>query len=119
MDNRFKAGDYLFFQLEAGFALLRLLAVGSDERGIVWHLATFNDLFPDVESIEMAIESNSSLTIAVPHVAITDRAFESTQVSDIGNAPLTDEESELINKWKADPHRKVSDRSIRLITGLR
>ena len=119
MDNRFKAGDYLFFQLEAGFALLRLLAVESDERGTVWHLATFNDLFPDVESIEMAIESNFSLTIAVPHVAITDRAFESTQVSDIGNVPLSDEESELINKWKADPNRKVSDRSIRLITGLR
>ena len=119
MDNRFKAGDYLFFQLEAGFALLRLLAVGSDERGIVWHLATFNDLFPDVESIERTIENRSSLTIAVEHVAITDRAFESTQVSDIGNVPLTEEERELITKWKADPNRKVSDRSIRLITGLR
>ncbi|PYS87241.1 MAG: hypothetical protein DMF62_13125 [Acidobacteria bacterium] len=119
MDNRFKAGDYLFFQLEAGFALLKLLAVENDESGIVWHLATFNELFPDAGSIEQAIENNSSLTIAVPHVAITDRAFESTQVSDIGNMPLTDEESDLINKWKADPNRKVSDRSIRLITGLR
>jgi len=119
MDNRFKAGDYLFFQLEAGFALLKLLAVENDESGIVWHLATFNELFPDAGSIEQAIENNSSLTIAVPHVAITDRAFESTQVSDIGNMPLTNEESDLINKWKADPNRKVSDRSIRLITGLR
>jgi hypothetical protein len=119
MEGRFNAGDYLFFQLEAGFALLKLLAVERDESGIVWHLATFNDLFPDVDSIEQAIENNSSLTVAVPHVAITDRAFESTQVSDIGNSPISEEESKLLDRWKADPDRVVSDRSIRLITGLR
>ncbi|MFL6467341.1 MAG: hypothetical protein ACJ72Z_05235, partial [Pyrinomonadaceae bacterium] len=96
MDNRFKAGDYLFFQLEAGFALLRLLAVERDEGDIVWHLSAFSDLFPDVESIEQAIADRNSLTVSVPHVVLTDRAFESTQVSEIANVSVTPEEQEIV-----------------------
>ena len=119
MQDRFKAGDFLFFQLEAGFALIRLLAVDENGDEIVWNVAAFNDLFPDVEMIEQAIADPSSLSVSIPHAALTDRAFASTQISDVGNSAVTDEELSLLRSWTDDPERKISDRSIRLLTGLR
>jgi len=119
VDERFQPGDFLFFQLEAGFALLRL--IGIDQRGenAVWHLTAYNDLFDSPESIETAIAKPEKLNIAIPHVALTDRAFNSTQVATVGNAPVTDAENQLISEWRADANREISDRSIRLLLGFR
>lgn len=113
MSQIFQPGDFLVFQLEAGFALLRVLAVDED----AWHLAAYGDLFADVESAETAI-AELKLDVDLDHVALTGRAFESTQVAKIANRPLTDDEIEPVEKWRAGGG-EVSDRSIRLILGLR
>lgn len=110
----FQAGDYLIFQVESGYGLLRVLNVTlteNDEK--IWHLRAYNELFPDVEFADAAIPNG--LTVNVPHVALTNRAFESTQVSKMENKPLNDEEIEAYKNWNGD----ISDRSIRLIIGLR
>ena len=119
MEHRFKAGDFLFYQLESGFALIRLLKVENTGEETVWHLSTFHDLYPDVETIEQAVLQPDALSVSIPHVALNNRAFESTQVADIGNAPLTQEETSRIAAWQQGGERKVSDVSIRLLTGLR
>lgn len=115
MDDRFRPGDFLFFQLEAGFALIRVLAIYENQNGTIWHVAGYNDLFPDTESIEKAIADPDSLSVALPNVALTNRAFESTQVAKLGSAPLS--ESEL--KALEDSNIEISDRSVRLLLGLR
>jgi hypothetical protein len=115
--SRFAAGDFLVFQLEAGFALLRLLAAeGSDT---VWHVAGYRDFFPDVDAAERAIGEGGNLTISEPHMALTNRAFESTQVATIANKPLEVSELSAYESWKIDPNREVSNRSVRLMLGLR
>ena len=119
MDHRFKAGDILFFQLESGFALIRILGIEDGGDDTIWHVATYNELFPDVEMLENAASNPNALTVSISHVALTNRAFESTQVAQIGNLMPTEDELEIISSWKADPDRKVSDLSIRLLTGLR
>jgi len=118
MEHRFKPGDFLFFQLEAGFALIRLLAVSETSDGTVWHVNTYHDLFPDTDSIENAVSNPDELSIAIRHIALTDRAFESTQVANIGFTEPTDAERALTEQWNAKPG-EISDRSIRLHMGLR
>lgn len=118
MPLNFHPGDFLVFQLESGFALLRLLARDETESGIVWHVAAYDDLFLDVDNAESAIKQ-SHLTIGYPHFALTNRAFESTQVAKIANIPLTDTEMGGLAAWRSDPGRQVSDRSVRLLVGLR
>ena len=118
MSQNFQSGDFLVFQLEAGFALLRFLAVDDDESGKVWHVAAYGDFFPDVESAEAAAKNNS-LPVSNPHLALSNRAFESTQVARIINVPLIDIEIEPLAAWRNDPNRHVSDRSVRLLLGLR
>src|SRR5688572_9841066 len=81
MEHRFQAGDFLFYQLESGFALIRLLEVEDSAEDAIWHLSAFHDLFPDVETIEKAVSMPDSLSVSIPHVALTNRAFESTQVA--------------------------------------
>ncbi|MDI1242603.1 MAG: hypothetical protein PSX80_11855, partial [bacterium] len=107
------AGDFLIFQIESGFGLMRVLAVDESQSDTVWHVTVYRDLFPEIEHAELAIASPESLTAEFEHVALTDRAFESTQVSRLGSVPLTAKEREL------DGNREVSDRSIRLLLGLR
>lgn len=110
----FQAGDYLIFQIESGYGLLRVLDVTETETGEkVWHLAAYNELFPDVEFADAAIPNG--LTVNIPHVALTNRAFESTQVSRMDNQPLNADELAAYRNWKGE----ISDRSIRLIIGLR
>jgi hypothetical protein len=79
----------------------------------VWHLRVYRDLFPEIEYAELAIASPESLTAEIDHIALTDRAFESTQVSRLGNVPLTAKEQDLNHS------SEVSDRSVRLLLGLR
>jgi hypothetical protein len=118
MSQNFEPGDFLVFQLEAGFALLRFLAVDDEANGKVWHVAAYEEFFPDVESAEAAAESGT-LSISNPHLALTNRAFESTQVARILNSPLTDAENEPLRAWRDHPGQEVSDRSVRLMLGLR
>lgn len=118
MSQNFQPGDFLVFQLEAGFALLRLLAV-DEENGKVWHVAAYNDFFLDVETAEKTAADPILLSVANPHIALTTRAFESTQVARISNVPLTDREAHPLMQWRNNPDREVSDRSVRLLLGLR
>ncbi len=117
--SRFAAGDFLVFQLEAGFALLRLLAAEGEGNDSVWHVAGYRDFFPDVDAAERASVEKENLTLSEPHMALTNRAFESTQVATIANKPLGTSELSAYEKWKSDPNRQVSNRSVRLMLGLR
>ena len=119
MLQQFEPGDFLIFQLESGYALLRVLAIEGPESDPVWHLAAFNELFMDVDSADAAINAPGTLTIQNPHLALTNHAFESTQVAKMGNAPLSEGDLHVFSEWKNDPDRPVHDRSIRLLLGLR
>lgn len=119
VSQKFQAGDYLIFQIESGYGLLRILAIEETETGKVWHLAAFNELFLDSEIADMAIENPAALTISNPHIALTTRAFESTQTARMTNKPLTEIEVQPLYDWKNNPNAEVSDRSVRLMLGLR
>lgn len=109
----FLPGDFLVFQIESGFGLMRVLAIDESAVETVWHVTVYRDLFPDIDYAELAIASPESLTPEIEHIALTDRAFESTQVSRLGNGPLTGGEH-----WTTH-NTEISDRSIRLLLGLR
>jgi len=119
MSNIFQAGDFLIFQLESGYGLLRVLATDSGDDGkTVWHLSAYEDLFLDADMAEAAVE-NASLKINIPHIALTNRAFEATQVAKLAHRELTPEELAAYDQWVADPEHQISDTSIRLLLGLR
>jgi hypothetical protein len=117
MSQDFQPGDFLVFQLESGFALLRVLDVEHRDDETVWHVAGYDDFFPDVDSAESVVTSQR-LTPSESHIALTNRAFESTQVAKIGHKPLEKEELAGYEKWKSDGG-EISDRSVRLMMGLR
>ena len=117
--HEFSPGDFLIFQLESGFGLLRVLDVTEIDGEPVWHLAAYRDLFLDVEMAEQAIANPAKLQVELPHVAITNRAFESTQVSKLGSLPLAAKETKPLEEWATERDGHVSDRSIRLLLGLR
>ena len=119
MSQNFQPGDFLVFQLESGYALLRMLAVDEIDGDKVWHIAAYGDFFPDVEQAEAATVAPEHLMVSDPHIALTTRAFESTQVAKIANVPLTNKESNSLNDWRNESERAVSDRSVRLMLGLR
>lgn len=119
MSQHFQPGDFLVFQLEAGFALLRLLAVDHVNDDRVWHVAGYGNFFLDVDAAEAACVEPTNLTLNSSHIALTNRAFESTQVAKISNVALTDRELEPLAIWQSDQAREVSDRSVRLMMGLR
>ena len=118
--QNFQSGDDLVFQIESGYGLVRILAIDEAANGEkVWHLAAFDDLFLDVETAEKALENPSAMTVATPHFAVTQRAFDSTQVARLGNRPLSEEEINRVRKWRENPNPEISDRSVRLMLGLR
>ena len=119
MSQDFQPGDYLIFQIEAAYGLLRLLAVEETGGDTIWHLSAFEDMFLDIEMADMALENPGSLTISLPHAALTNRAFEATQTSRMINEPLSDNDLLGFKKWQEDIDREVSDRSVRLLLGLR
>ena len=119
MSQDFQAGDFLIFQIESAYGLLRILAVEETQDGIVWHLAAYNEMFLDIEMADAALENSSSLTISRPHLAVTNRAFESTQVARMKNEALNEVELKGYREWIENPNRKVSDTSVRLLLGLR
>jgi hypothetical protein len=116
----FQAGDFLIFQIESGFGLLRVLEVENDTDGEkIWHIAAYADMFPDIDFADQALLNPQSLQTAIPHAALTNRAFGATQVSKMTNEPLQDSELQALRSWKNDPNREVIDRSVRLLLGLR
>lgn len=117
-NHEFSPGDYLLFQLESGYGLLRLLDIGESADGIVWHLSAFNDYFLDPEDAIAAIDG-ARLSLSHPHLALTNRAFESTQVSKIHAGELSAAESAPVAEWMKKDDREISDKSIRLLLGLR
>ena len=119
MVHELAVGDYLVFQLESGYGLLRVLGVDDGPTDTVWHLAAYENLFMDVESADAAVADPACLVLTKPHVALTERAFGSTQVARLANQPLNQDEEEQIRNWDQDPDRMVYDRSIRLLLGLR
>jgi hypothetical protein len=50
---------------------------------------------------------------------LTHRAFEATQTARMSNLPLTANELKPLEDWQRDSTAEVSDRSIRLLIGLR
>lgn len=119
MIHDFEPGDFLIFQIESGYGLLRVLAIDEGSGDGVWHLAAYEDLFLEPDDAEAAIAGDRSLKLKEPHLAITNRAFESTQVSKIGEGTLGPETVVELEKWRTDVEKKVSDRSVRLLLGLR
>ena len=115
----FTPGDFLIFQLESGYALLRVLAVDDERDDPVWHVASYRDFYLDPEMADAAVESPADLVVDKPHLALTNRAFESTQVARLQNVPLVERELEGYNAWTASENKEVHDRSIRLLLGLR
>ncbi len=118
MSQNFQAGDYLIFQIESGYGLLRILAIEEKSGEKIWHLAAYNELFLDSETADAAIENADALTISLPHVALTNRAFESTQTARMTNKPLTETELQPLYDWRKNDD-EISDRSVRLMLGLR
>jgi len=120
MSQDYKAGDFLIFQLESGYGILRVLDIEEAGEKKIWHLAVYNELFPDIESADEAISNFSELlTFNLPHVALTDRAFHATQTAIMANFPLSQNELEELRKWRDSLDKKVHDRSIRLMIGIR
>ena len=117
MIHDFMPGDFLIFQIESGFALLRVLDV--DKERAVWHVAAYKDFFLDTDMAEVALDDHSGLNIDRPHLALTNHAFESTQVALLRNTPLTGEDLIGYEDWKLSEEKEVHDRSIRLLLGLR
>ena len=119
MIHDFRPGDFLIFQLESGYALLRVLHVENVSGDGVWHVAAYKDFFLDPETADHALKDPAQLAVDRTHIALTNHAFESTQVARLGNVPLTEEDLTGYEDWKGSPTREVYDRSIRLILGLR
>lgn len=116
MHHGLKAGDFLIIQIEAGYVMLRLLAI--DEEPAAMHVAAYSDYFLDVETAEAAAVSGRELRMSIEHVALTERAFEATQAAPIANRELTEKELAPLENWRCG-EREISDTSIRLLLGLR
>ena len=119
MSQNFQPGDYLIYQIESGYGLLRILDIEKNSDDTLWHLSAFNEMFLDVESADAFLEDTARLTVSIPHVALTTRAFEATQVARMKHEVLAESDLAALENWKNDDQRQVSDRSIRLMLGLR
>ncbi|MCB1025963.1 MAG: hypothetical protein KDB79_16325 [Acidobacteria bacterium] len=119
MSQNFQPGDFLIFQIESAYGLLRLLAIEEAGDDTIWHLAAYEDMFLDIDMADAALERSDDLKLSLPHAALTNRAFEATQTARMLNKPLDENDLDSFRKWKNDPQREVSDRTVRLLLGLR
>lgn len=119
MSQLFIAGDDLVYQLESGYGLMRVLAAEREGAETVWHLLSYEELFPDVAAAELALADPESLHISKAHLALTDRAFERTPAAKIGHREVTDQEALAYRRWQQSEHREVFDRSLLLLLGMR
>jgi hypothetical protein len=118
MSQSFDPGAFLIFQLEAGYGLLRVLAHEGVDDDKVWHVTAYNEMFLEVDAAEKAIEAGR-LSRSIPHVAMTNRAFESTQTAFLSHQPLEPQDLAEYDLWTSGVNRPISDRSIRLLMGVR
>jgi hypothetical protein len=95
-----------------------LLGIDGDGPDHIYHLCTYEELFPSVELAAQAANS-LKLTKSNEHIALTRRAFESTQTAKLSNEPVTETEQGCLDNWRAASDRQLSDRSIRLMMGYR
>jgi hypothetical protein len=114
----FQAGDILIFQLESGYGLMRLLDIDDAGGEPIWHIETYEDLFLDPEAADMALAEPGKLTVGIAHLALTNRAFESTQVARMVNLPPRPADIRIVDDWRASGG-EVSDRPVRLMMGFR
>ena len=119
MSQNFQPGDFLIFQIESGYGLLRLLNIEELPNDTIWHLKAYNEMFLDVEMIDEALLNHQNLTVNIPHIALTNRAFESTQTARMSNQPLNEADLEAFELWRRGGQSEIFDRSIRLMLGLR
>jgi hypothetical protein len=119
MARDFNVGDVLIYQLESGYGLLKVLAIDENQEDTIWHLAAFEDLFLDAETADLALQTPDAMGYSVQHLALTNRAFESTQTSKMTNFPVTKEEENIVRAWRESANRQIHDRSIRLMLGYR
>lgn len=119
MSQTFQPGDYLIFQLESGYGMLRVLASEGDGAERVWHLLAYDEFFPTVEAAEEALADGRGLNVRKPHMALTERAFERTPASRLGTRLLTEEDVSPYFDWLHSENRHVSDRSALLLLGIR
>jgi len=119
MSQDFQPGDYLIFQVESAFGLLRILELEEIDNDRIWHIAAFEDMFLDIDAADAALKNSETLTVALPHAALTNRAFEATQTSRMKNELLSKADIQPLEKWKNDPKREVTDTNVRLLLGLR
>ena len=119
MSQPFVAGDNLIFQLESGYGLLRVVAVDDDMAETIWHLLTYEELFPDIESAEKALTAPALLHVAYAHLALTDRAFERTPAARLSHHPVIDHELAAYQLWRQSTEPRVFDRSILQLLGMR
>lgn len=119
MSQSFEPGDFLVYQLESGYGLLRILGVDNDDDNSIWHISVYEELFPDVEWAEKALDHPESLHLSKPHLALTQRAFERTPTAKLKNAPLSESDSTPYRLWQQSPEREVFDRSLLLLLGMR
>ena len=118
MTDGFAPGDILVFQIESGYGLMKVIGTDPSASGTIWHVKAYRDLFMDVETADAAAASSGSLATEISHAALTDRAFESTQVSVMAREPVSGEEETAVNTWRTNGG-ETTDRSIRLLMGLR
>ena len=114
----FAPGDDLVFQVESGFGIIRVLAVGERGGAPVWHVLVYEDFYPDVESAEAALARGGELGVRAPHLPLTEHAFEKTPAARLGNRPVTDDELTAYRDWAARGG-EVFDRSVLLMLGMR
>lgn len=118
MSLSFAPGDDLIFQLESGYGLLRILAVEERDGSRIWHLLAYEELFPDVETAEAALQDATRLGIRAAHLPLTEHAFEKTPAARLGNRPVMEDELSAYRAW-AKRGGEVFDRSALLMLGLR
>jgi hypothetical protein len=119
MAQSYEPGDFLIYQLESGYGLLRVLGFEEDKQERTWHVSVYEELFPDAEWAETAAESPGDLHLSKPHLALTERAFDRTPTAKLKNVPLTGNDLTPYRQWHQSPERHVHDRSLLLLLGMR
>ena len=118
MSQSFEPGDFLVYQLESGYGLLRVLHLEDSGQQRIWHVSVYEELFPDVEWAEKAID-DGGLHLSKPHLALTERAFDRTPTAKLKNLPLSQMDLGPYEQWQQSEDRHVFDRSLLLLLGMR
>src|SRR6185295_9445860 len=119
MSQPFEPGDFLVYQLESGFGLVRVLGFDNDNERRIWHISVYEELFPDIDWAEKALDQVESLHLSKSHLALTERAFDRTPTAKLKHVPLSESDLEPYRQWLQSAERPVFDRSLLLLLGMR